>query len=114
MVAPVTAKKASQEDWNPNRIKYELHERGWTMTALAEQHGINRATISNVFLRSYPANEKRIADAIGVEPHVIWPSRWNVDGTPKPRGIRAMQFNAMERARNGKAAADAANQEQVA
>lgn len=114
MVANATAKKTSQEDWHPADIKAALNKAGWTMTALAATHGINRATISNVFLRSYPLNERRIADAIGVDPHVIWPSRWNADGTPKPRGHRALQFNAMERARNSKASAAAGNLEKVA
>jgi len=114
MVATATAKKTSQEDWHPADIKAALHKAGWTVTALAELHGINRATISNVFLRSYPLVEQRIADAIGIAPHVIWPSRWNADGTKKPRGMRALQFNAMARARNSKAAAAAGKKAKAA
>lgn len=105
------AKKTSQSDWNPADIKYALNNAGWTMAALAELHGLTSSTpLSHTFNRSYPINEKRIADAIGVEPHVIWPSRWNADGTQKPRGIRTLQFNAREKARNGRAAAEADKQ----
>ena len=50
-----------------------------------------------------------IADAIGVAPQVIWPSRWNPDGTPKPRGAHVLNHTARERARNGKPAAAAGN-----
>lgn len=99
------AKKTSQEDWSPARIKYELHERGITLAALAVQHGLtNSSVLSATFVRSYPLNEKRIAAAIGVDPVVIWPSRWNLDGTPKPRGFNALKFNARESVRNGLAA----------
>jgi len=109
-MANAPAKKASQEDWSPARIKYELHEAGVTLAALAIQHGLcNSSVLSATFQRSYPANEKRIAEAIGVAPAVIWPSRWNEDGTPKPRGFNALKFNAREAARNGRAAALAAN-----
>lgn len=104
-MANSTAKKASQEDWHPADIKAALAKAGWTLAALAARHGMSTATpLSHTFSRSYPINEKRIAEALNVAPHVIWPSRWNSDGTQKPRGQRAMQFNAMERARNAQAA----------
>lgn len=109
MVANVAVKKSSLEDWHPADIKAALNKCGWTLSGLADLHGIGRPTMSTVFLRSYPANEKRIADAIGVAPQVIWPSRWNPDGTQKPRGAHALQFNARQRGRNGKAAAEAAH-----
>ncbi|MFZ5483525.1 MAG: helix-turn-helix domain-containing protein [Pseudomonadota bacterium] len=108
------AKKTSREDWHPADILAALRKAGWTLAALGELHGVGRATMSHTFTRSYPANEKRIAEAIGVPAWEIWPSRWNEDGTPKPRGHRALQFNAMERARNSKAAAAGGSLEKVA
>jgi lambda repressor-like predicted transcriptional regulator len=97
------AKKASREDWHPADIKAALHKRGITLAGLAEAHGLtSSSTMSATFVRSYPANEKRIADAIGVHPSVIWPSRYNADGSRKPQGFRALQFNAADVARNGK------------
>ena len=109
MVASSAAKKASQEDWTPARIKYELHTAGWTLAALADRDGLNRSTLSTIFQRGSPKGAKRIADAIGVAPPVIWPSRWNPDGTPKPRGAHVLNHTARERARNGKPAAAAGN-----
>ena len=41
--------------------------------------------------RSYPANERRIAEAIGVPVQEIWPSRYYPDGSKKPRGLRAIR-----------------------
>lgn len=103
--------KASQ-DWHPADIKAALEKAGWTLRALAHHHGLSSSTsISHTFLRSLPLNERRIADAIGVPVQSIWPSRYNTDGTPKPRGLRGMRSNAQSTAaahrRNG-------NQQQAA
>ena len=104
------AKKTSQEDWHPADVKAALHKKGITLAGLAEQHGLSSSsTLSAALTRSYPANEKRIAEALGVHPMTIWPSRYHKDGTRKLYGFRELQFNARESARNGKAAADAAN-----
>lgn len=104
-MATNTVKKASQKDWHPAKIKMELHMRGITLSGLAEAHGLtSSSTLSAALTRSYPANEKRIADAIGVHPKMIWPSRYNEDGTRKPQGFRAIQCTAASTARNGNVA----------
>ena len=91
-MAKNTAKKASQEDWHPADIKAALDKAGWTLRALAAHHGINgSSTLSHTFVRSYPLNEKRIAEAIGVTPQEIWPSRYFADGSKKPRGLRGLR-----------------------
>lgn len=105
-MATAPAKKASQKDWHPADIKAALEKKGWTLRALAAQHGLSSSTpLSHTFLRSYPANERRIADAIGVPVQTIWPSRYYADGTPRPRGLRGMRSNAKSTAlhcqRNG-------------
>ncbi len=88
-------KKASQKDWHPADIKAALDKAGWTLRALAKHHGLTTSTpLSHTFLRSYPANEKRIADAIGVTPQEIWPSRYFEDGSKKPRGLRALRLKS--------------------
>lgn len=105
-MATNAAKKTSPEDWHPADIKAALHKKGITLAGLAQAHGMtSSSTLSSTFVRSYPLNEKRIADAIGVHPKVIWPSRYNADGTRKPQGFRALQFNAATVARNSKAPA---------
>ena len=97
-----TPKKTSQEDWHPARVKMELHMRGITLRGLAQAHGIkDSSSFSATLVRSLPTNEKRIADAIGVHPKVIWPSRYNEDGSRKPQGFRAIQCSAATTARNG-------------
>ncbi len=103
------AKKTSQEDWHPADILAAVRKSGWTFAALAEHHGLERSTLTHALARSYPKAEQRIADAIGVAPQVIWPSRWNQDGTRKPRGAHVLQCSARERAQHGRTAAVAGN-----
>ena len=78
-MATNTPKKASRKDWHPADIKAALDKAGWTLRALAAHHGIRgSSTLSHTLAeRSYPANEKRIAD-----------------GTKKPRGLRAIRLQS--------------------
>lgn len=88
-------KKASREDWHPAEILCALHKRGVTLKALAEQHGLSSSSpLSAAMIRSYPKGEKRIAEAIGMHPKDIWPSRYNEDGSRKPQGLRALKSSA--------------------
>lgn len=101
-----TAKKPVNQDWHPADIKAALHKKGITLRGLADAYGLtSSSTLSSTFTRSYPLNEQRIADAVGVHPKVIWPSRYNTDGTRKPQGFREIQFNASNLARKSKATA---------
>lgn len=102
-MATDAAKKPVDQDWHPADIKAALHKKGITLKGIADAYGLKAAcTLSHTFTRSYPLNEQRIADAIGVHPKVIWPSRYNRDGSIKPRGFRSVQFNATALARNSK------------
>lgn len=93
-----TPKKASPEDWHPADIKAALEKKGWTLRALAAHHGIKgSSSLSHTFERSFPLNEKRIADALGVPVQEIWPSRYHPDGTKKPRGLRGAIASAATR-----------------
>lgn len=87
-----TVKKASQEDWHPADVKAALEKAGLTLRALAKMHGLaDSSSMSAALVRSLPCNEKRIADALGMHPKQIWPSRYHTDGTPKQRGIRGLR-----------------------
>lgn len=88
--APVI--KAGPKDWHPADVKAALDKAGWTLRALARHHGLSGSTtFSATLVRSYPLNERRIAEALGMHPKDIWPSRYHPDGTPKLRGIRGMR-----------------------
>lgn len=105
-MTPHSVKKTSrQQDWHPADIKAALNKRGITLAGIARAHGLSDSTsLSACFVKSYPANERRIADALGIHPKVIWPSRYYPNGEPKPRGFRAIQFNAHQRVVNGNCA----------
>lgn len=94
-MATETAKKGRPKDWHPADIKAALEKKGWTLRALATHHGLSSSsTLSHTFERSYPLNEKRIAEAIGVPVQTIWPSRYYADGSPRLRGLRGMRAQA--------------------
>lgn len=101
-MAPKVSKKASPEDWHPADVLAALHKAGWTLRGLAASHGLtNSSTLSAAMVRSYPLNERRIADALGLHPKDIWPSRYFEDGTRRPQGLRALKSTRVTGGRNG-------------
>lgn len=98
-----TAKKASQEDWHPADILAAFHKRGITLRELSRRCGIKgSSTLSKAMVdTAYPINERRIADALGLEPKDIWPTRYNADGTRKSFGLRAMKSTQSACQHNG-------------
>ncbi|TBR38131.1 transcriptional regulator [Marinomonas agarivorans] len=67
---------ALERDWHVADIKAALEKAGTNFERLATEHGITGATLRNALRVKYPKAEKIIADRIGVEPSVIWPSRY--------------------------------------
>ncbi|WP_312229150.1 helix-turn-helix domain-containing protein [Pseudescherichia sp.] len=68
--------EATQTDWCRIDIVAALHKRGYSIRELSIQAGLKPDTLKNVLSRAYPKAERIIADAIGVEPAQIWPSRY--------------------------------------
>lgn len=64
-------------------IKYQLRIHGCPPAELARQLGITDRPVRAVKHAPYPRIERAIAQALGTEPVVLWPERWNLDGTPK-------------------------------
>jgi Ner family transcriptional regulator len=74
-------KKTADADWSRKQILAALEMAGWkTMKALADNHGLHQNTLFGALCKPYPASEWRIANAIGVHPKVIWPSRYPEEG----------------------------------
>ncbi|PNK61492.1 helix-turn-helix domain-containing protein [Psychrobacter sp. FDAARGOS_221] len=72
-----TEKKAPVvEDWHQAEIIASLKKSGTNMSALSEAHGYSRGALRNALYRPYPKAERIIAEAIGVEPKDIWPTRY--------------------------------------
>lgn len=63
-------------DWHPARIVYELRLKGWTLRKLSASKGWHPCSLNMALRRSWPKGERDIADALGLEPWDIWPSRY--------------------------------------
>ena len=63
-------------DWERVDIVYALKKKGTTLAALSRQSGLNSRTLNNALDRRYPKGERIIAEALGVTPEIIWPSRY--------------------------------------
>lgn len=106
MTTQAVKKTSHQNDWHPADVVAALRKAGLSLSGLAQAYGLSSSSAFSVALvRSYPICEQRIADALGIHPMVIWPSRYNADGTMKPRGYRDIQCNAAARVLKGKVTA---------
>lgn len=69
-------------DWSRDEIINAMHEAGWSLRQLSLQHGLFEGTYGKVLWHPYPKVEKMVGEIIGVEPRIIWPSRYGSDGKP--------------------------------
>lgn len=99
-------KKASQGDWHPADIVAALHKRGLTLREVARQSGVSHEAVIAAMRHRRAPSEKRIANALGVHPMVIWPTRYEPDGSrrylTRGRHVRKTNGNALPAAVNGK------------
>ena len=63
-------------DWHRADVVAALKKRGLSVSALSRQHGLATATLGNCLRSPWPKGERIIADALGLEPQDIWPSRY--------------------------------------
>ncbi|HAX5101917.1 TPA: transcriptional regulator [Escherichia coli] len=69
-------KKSKCEDKSRYDIVADLRKRGKSLAALGRENGLSASTVKNALDKPYPRCERIIADALGVEPSDIWPSRY--------------------------------------
>ncbi|AYA40576.1 helix-turn-helix domain-containing protein [Xenorhabdus nematophila] len=67
----------NSQDWHRADIHAALEKRGTNLRTLSVKAGLAADTLRNALIRPWPKGEKIIAQAIGVEPAVIWPSRYS-------------------------------------
>lgn len=63
-------------DMHPADIIAQLRKRNTSLAALSRQCGLGSSTLANALSRPWPKGECLIADALGMEPSEIWPSRY--------------------------------------
>ena len=83
-------KKARLKDWHKADIKSALEKVGWSLSSLSLHHGYkHRNTLQKALHQKWQKGEHYIAEAIGVDPATIWPSRYtsnnsSTKGSPSP------------------------------
>lgn len=84
-----TIKPNGAATWHAEDIKAALRRRHGPITHLSRAWGYGHSAITSTLTRSdYSVRlELRIAQALDLSPHVLWPKRWRPDGTPLPRPV---------------------------
>lgn len=67
---------AELTDWHSADIIAGLRKKGTSMAAESRRNGLSSSTLANALTRPWPKGEMIIATALGVDPWVIWPSRY--------------------------------------
>ncbi|MDD2725203.1 MAG: helix-turn-helix domain-containing protein [Methylovulum sp.] len=95
------------QDWHPADIVAALHKAGYTLEKLGEKYNLKSGqTFSKAMRYSFPSAEQRIAEVLGIHPKTIWPSRYNLDGSRKLQGFRAIESTRRSRRVNGNSGAE--------
>lgn len=68
--------EASDADWHPETIKAELHKMGLSFRALSLNAGYSKDSLKAVLRTPCRTYQQIVADALGVAPEEIWPSRY--------------------------------------
>jgi len=69
-----------KQDWHRADIVAALRKAGWSLRRLSVHHGYaSPTTLTHALDRPWPKGERLIAEAIGVSPAEIWPSRYRKD-----------------------------------
>lgn len=93
---------SKQAGWHPEDIKAALRKRFGPISHLSVAWGYHPSAISAAITGPGRASgvEMRIAEALGVTPHTLWPDRWTPDGAlrraPNPTRRRASPHRQIE------------------
>ncbi len=94
-----TPKKPPQGDWHPADIKAALEKAGWSLRRLSLHHGYaSPTTLKNALHGRWPKAERLIAEAIGIDPATIWPSRYPEDSAEAGRSSLDLRHQRKRRA----------------
>ncbi|HGU3860833.1 TPA: transcriptional regulator [Escherichia coli] len=74
----MSRREVSDHDWPPEIIKARLHMAGLSLRSLSLKAGYIRDSLKSVLRTPCRPYQQIIADALGVSPEEIWPSRYQV------------------------------------
>lgn len=69
--------KSQHVDWHPADIVAGLRKKGTSLAAESRKAGLSSSTLANALTRPWPKGELIIAEVLGLQPWVIWPSRYH-------------------------------------
>ena len=71
-----TPKGSVNVDWHRADVIAALKKKGTSMSALSRANDLASSTLANALRFPWPKGERIIAEALGLEPRDIWPSRY--------------------------------------
>jgi Ner family transcriptional regulator len=81
-------------------IKYQLRIRGSSAADLARDLKVTDRAIRATKTHAYPRIEREIAKVLDILPAIIWPERWNADGTPLRKRPNSAEHRQASPAKN--------------
>ena len=69
--------------WHPEDVKAAIRKKGKTLKQLAQDSDLSASSIKSALRRPLYCGEQAIAAFLQVEPRVLWPARYDDDGTPR-------------------------------
>jgi len=95
-----TPKKPASKDWHKADIICGLWKLKTSIQKLSREHGYVGNGLELAIRKPWPRAQRIIAEALGVTPQEIWPSRYLQDGSPKGRGERLNQHSGCQQVVN--------------
>lgn len=86
-----TSKKPVDSDWHKADIICGLWKLGTSVQKLSRENKYKGNGLEQAIRRPWPKGERIIAEALGLTPQQVWPSRYHTDGSPRSgRGERGI------------------------
>ena len=79
------------------RVLAALKKRGQSLAGLSVANGYHPTAAGKALKLPWPAMEQIVADALGLTPQTIWPSRYDEEGSPRRHAKRSCAHSASRR-----------------
>lgn len=73
------SRNEEQMDWHPETIKAEIHKLGLSFRFLSVRAGYKKDSLKSVLRTPCRPYQQIVADALGISPETIWPSRYKTN-----------------------------------
>jgi len=73
----------ARSDWHPADVLAALKKRGHSLAGLSVANDYHPTAAGKALKQPWPAIERLLAQAIGLTPQEIWPSRYDSEGNPR-------------------------------